>query len=191
MPKKVTQDAILDVAQELAQHRGFNAFSYRDIAREVGIQAPSIHHHFPSKEALGNHLLERFRTTFNGYLHDIDQRGGPVRDRLESYVGLFEETLTSGRMCLCGMLAAELESLPESMRERVRLFFEDNERWLSGLLEQGRDNGELAFEGPAIEIAAPFIAALEGAMMSARALNNLRRLRTTGQFFITQLTRAA
>lgn len=39
-----TRGRILDVAQRLIQDRGYNGFSYRDVAAEVGIRAPTIHH---------------------------------------------------------------------------------------------------------------------------------------------------
>ena len=46
-------------------------------------------------------------------------------------------------MCLCGMLAAEYQTLPEPMRDAVVGFFDDNEAWLERVLEQGREEGTL------------------------------------------------
>ena len=48
-----TPERILDVAERLVQLRGFNDFSYADIARELGITTASLHYHFPSKAELG------------------------------------------------------------------------------------------------------------------------------------------
>ena len=52
--------------------------------------------------------------------------------------------LRGQRMCLCGMLAAEYQTLPEPMREAVRGFFDENEAWLERVLIEGRDEGTLA-----------------------------------------------
>ena len=47
MKENSTRERILDSAQALAQARGFNAFSYADIATELGVKKASIHYHFP------------------------------------------------------------------------------------------------------------------------------------------------
>jgi len=52
-PLSDTAERILDIAQDLIQRRGFNAFSYHDIAAPMGIRKASIHYHFPSKADLG------------------------------------------------------------------------------------------------------------------------------------------
>ena len=38
-----TADKLLDLAQELIQTRGYNAFSYRDLADRVGIKLLAVH----------------------------------------------------------------------------------------------------------------------------------------------------
>jgi TetR/AcrR family transcriptional repressor of nem operon len=52
---KTTKTTLLDVAEELLLTRGYNGFSYNDIAEKVGIRKASIHYHFPSKSGLGEH----------------------------------------------------------------------------------------------------------------------------------------
>src|SRR5581483_7932175 len=77
--------------------------------------------------------------------------------------------------CLCGMLAAEFRTLPSAMREAVLGFFDQNETFLAGLLEEGRAAGELRFEGAAAESARMVLCALEGAMLVARPYGDLSR----------------
>src|SRR5215475_711205 len=101
-----TREHILDIAQALVQQRGFAAFSYRDVAAQVGIRAPSIHYHFPSKDDLGVALVERYRQRFTRHRSLIERSGTPA-ERLDKYVALFRSTVAdSAKMCLCGMLAA-------------------------------------------------------------------------------------
>jgi len=54
-----TRDRVLQVAQTLFAERGFRGTSLRDIARRIGIQAPSLLHHFPSKQQLYLAVLDR------------------------------------------------------------------------------------------------------------------------------------
>jgi TetR/AcrR family transcriptional repressor of nem operon len=48
-----TRTAILDVAERLVQARGFNGFSYADIAGELGLTRAALHYHFSGKAELG------------------------------------------------------------------------------------------------------------------------------------------
>src|SRR5215467_9141444 len=111
-----TADRILDVAQRLVQTRGWNGFSYADIAEALRIRKASIHHHFPSKADLGRRLLERYREIFLGRLAEIEaMRGGPGR-KLQAYAELYEKVLRDeDRMCLCGMMAADFTTLPRPL----------------------------------------------------------------------------
>jgi TetR/AcrR family transcriptional regulator, transcriptional repressor for nem operon len=168
-----SRDQILDVAQALAQTRGFSGFSYRDVAVQVGIRAPSIHYHFPSKDDLGTALVERYRARFRGERAKFDRHASPA-ERLKRYVGLFRQPLVDAdKMCLCGMFAAEFAALPEAMKNGVQGFFDENEAWLAELLEEGRKEGKLAFDGTSNARAGLVLSTLEGAMLAARVARNV------------------
>ena len=48
-----TPQRILDVAERLVQTRGFNGFSYADIADALKVTKASLHYHFRGKADLG------------------------------------------------------------------------------------------------------------------------------------------
>ncbi|MEM6867960.1 MAG: TetR/AcrR family transcriptional regulator [Cyanobacteria bacterium P01_C01_bin.121] len=52
--------------------RGYSAFSYADISKQVGIRKASIHYHFASKEALVQALVKRYHNTFELLLKGIE-----------------------------------------------------------------------------------------------------------------------
>jgi TetR/AcrR family transcriptional regulator len=54
-----TRDRVLQVAQQLFAERGYRGTSLRDIAKRIGIKAPSLLHHFPSKQQLYVAVLDR------------------------------------------------------------------------------------------------------------------------------------
>ena len=164
-----TATRILDEAERLTQTRGFNGFSYADVATVVGTTKAALHYHFPSKADLGSALIARYGEQFFAALDEIDASGAPEPDRLRRYIRLYADVLSRDRLCLCGMLAAEYTTLPEPMRGGLREFFARNETWLSRLLEAGRRTGTLRFDGPPQESARALMAALEGAMLLARA----------------------
>jgi TetR/AcrR family transcriptional repressor of nem operon len=173
-----TRDHVLDVAERLVQTRGFNGFSYADIAAELAVTKASLHYHFPTKTDLGCALIERYGQRFRSALSEIDATERPASRQLGSYVQLYADVLRSGRLCLCGMLAAEYLTLAEPMRRAIRTFFEDNEAWLARLLESGRQAGDLTFDGPAAEAASALTSALEGAMLLARSYGDNSRFAT-------------
>lgn len=159
---------ILDIAERLVQRRGFNGFSYADIAAELGITKASLHYHFPGKAELGESLITRYATRFAEALAEIDARVVPASDKLQAYCGIYRAVLSEHRMCLCGMLAAEYETLPDPMRHAVVAFLDHNQRWLSALLENGREARSLQFSDPSEQAARSIVAALEGAMLISR-----------------------
>lgn len=190
MAGPVTRSRLLDVAQELVQTRGYNAFSFRDLADRTGLRAPSVHHHFPSKADLGRRLMERYRIRFGGLLDVIGRRVREPRRRLLRFVDLFRDTFREGnRLCLCGMLATEYATLPKPVRTEVNRFYRETEAWLEGVFAEGRKAGSLRFAGSAAPAARTFFGALEGAMIAARAFKDEKRLTAAGNWLIQALGR--
>ena len=54
-----TREVILDTAERLFAAHGVDGVTVRDLAREMGLTAPSLYNHFPSKQALYDAVLER------------------------------------------------------------------------------------------------------------------------------------
>jgi len=171
-PRKPTADRVLDIAEALVQTRGYNAFSYADISRAVGVRKASLHHHYPTKADLGLALVSRYHAAFMGALSEIESKSDSPARRLERYTELYGSVLRRGRMCMCGMLAADVATLPKPMRESIAGFFTDNEQWLTRVLGEGRKSGQIDFEGTPASMASFFVSSLEGAMLVARAGGN-------------------
>ncbi len=160
-----TAERILDSAQALAQSRGYNGFSYADISAELSITKPSIHHHFPTKARLAEALIIRYRERFAAARAPFEDPATGVRERLLGYAGLYAEVFTDGgRMCLCGVFAADAASLPPDARRATAEFFDDQQRWVATTLL-----GAGLRPAAADRAAQAFLAGLEGALLLARA----------------------
>lgn len=179
--------AILDIAERLAQTKGYNGFSYADIAAELGVTKASLHYHFPSKAELGRALIERYEAAFGAALNAIDQMAAKPPEKLRRYVGLYDAVMQNDRMCLCGMLAAEYATLPAAMQTELKRFFDMNERWLAGVLKLGRQSGLLLFKESASERARVILGALEGAMLVARSYGDPRRFKAAADHVLEDL----
>jgi TetR/AcrR family transcriptional repressor of nem operon len=187
MPVAATSQRILDVAERLVQTRGYNGFSYADIAQTLRVTKASLHYHFPAKADLGARLIERYERNFLAALATIEAEGRGARDKLRRFAAIYEDVLRDNRMCLCGMLAAEYATLPKPMREDMRHFFDENERWLVAVLQQGKRDKSLAFSGSAADAARALIGALEGAMMIARTYGDPKRFTSVADRVLADL----
>lgn len=179
--------AILDVAERLAQTRGYNGFSYADISEQLAVTKAALHYHFPTKAKLGRALIERYRAVFGAALAALDQQTKDPYEKLQQYVRLYDSVLSNDRMCLCGMLAAEFATLPPPMQQSLTLFFDANERWLTAVLEDGLRAGTFHFREVANERARLLLGALEGAMLIARTYGDPRRFRTAAACVLADL----
>jgi TetR/AcrR family transcriptional repressor of nem operon len=186
-----TATRILDVAERLAQVRGFNAFSYADIAAELRITKAGLHYHFAGKAELGEALIERYSARFSEALEEIDRSEADAPAKLDAYARIYADVLRDERMCLCGMLAAEYETLPEPMRKAIVRFFDDNEAWLAEVIEQGRKEGSLRGNGSATDEARAVVSGLEGALLVARPFGDVRRFEGSAARLLKSLQRMA
>src|ERR1700749_2019497 len=100
-----TRTRILDAAERLVQRRGFNGFSYANVATELGVTKASLHYHFPGKAELGEALIARYTDRFSAELDRLDADGLAPTAKLAAYAALYANVLREDRMCLCGMLA--------------------------------------------------------------------------------------
>jgi TetR/AcrR family transcriptional repressor of nem operon len=185
-----TASRILDVAEPLVQTRGCNGFSYADVATQLNVTTASLHYHYRGKAELGEALITRYTERFGQALEAIDRGHGGARQKLEAYARIYADVLRGGRMCLCGMLAADYDTLPDAMRRAVVLFFDASERWLGRVLEEGRAEGALEFTGSPLEVAQSIVSGLEGALLIARPYHDVARFEVAAERLLAGLTSA-
>ena len=161
----LTPDRLLDAAEAIVQSVGYAGLSFRDLAASVGIKSASVHYHYPTKADLGSAVARRYTDRLAAQLTVLEATL-PPRRAFAGYIDIFRTVLlTDGRMCLCGMLAAEADAIPERVRREVTRFVEINLAWVTGLITAIGDAAPL----PASARAVALFAALEGALLVARA----------------------
>lgn len=166
--------AILDAAQAMMQTVGYNGLSFRDIAAAVGIKSASVHYHYPTKGALGAAVVRRYTDVLLAQFAALADRGVSPRAAIGAYVAAMKQTLErDGRMCLAGILAAEIAAVPPEVRAEVSRFVDLNVAWLADVI--GGLTGNDAAGAPTRDHAIAIFAGLEGAMMIARAADDLSR----------------
>ena len=166
---KETAQQILDVAQDLVRCRGYSAFSFADSSKQLVLRYASILYHFPSKRELGEVLVKRYRTTFGQKLKGIELSESSPSKRLQKFVALYRDGLSDRQMCLCGMLSADIEVLPDSVQQEVRAFLSEVQAWLKDVLAAGEAVGCLQPRISPKTEASLLLAAVQGAQLIAHA----------------------
>ena len=169
---------VLDAAQQMVQQRGYNAFSYHDLAHEIGIKTASIHYYFPTKGDLGKALMNRYTRQIQEDLSAVDERTADPKRKLKGFFELFAAGMCvdGGKLCLGCMLASDLLTLPDGLQDEVRVFFQGMEAWLAQVLREGRAAGVFKFTASPEKTAHVFVATLNGAMITARAFGDDKHL---------------
>jgi TetR/AcrR family transcriptional regulator, transcriptional repressor for nem operon len=164
-----TKREILNLAEEMIQDRGFNGFSYQDIASRLGVKNAAIHYHFRSKSDLGAAVVERYRRRFRRWAEGLEAaRLGPW-PRLEAFFDIYRSFLPHARICPNGVLQAEFHAIPPEVQEATRALVADFHSWLVALLTEGRAAGAFDYKGDPADQAAVIGAAVQGAIQMARA----------------------
>lgn len=160
---------ILELAIQLLQTKGFENFSYQDLAVSLGITKASIHHHFPRKEDLGVALCDWIRDWHQLQFDQARARHPAPWDRLTAYL---EASLNYARgdnaICPLSSLQADINLLPDSMCQAIARLDEHEIDYVAELLEQGRSLGQMQFQGEARAQALLLVLACKGALQYSR-----------------------
>ncbi len=150
--------------------RGYNGLNFREIAAEVGIKAPSIHHHFATKADLGAAVARRYwEDTVEQLAAISDQTPDPL-GALRRYPEIFRASLSNdNRICLSSFMAAEYDDLPDVVKVEVQGFADVNVAWLSKLLAEAN----VVEQGDCETRARAIYAAVAGAQLFARGRSDI------------------
>ena len=152
---------ILDAAEAIVRQHGFNGFHIEDVAASLDMERAEILKHFPNKDDLVRVLAERYAVHFLEQAGAVLRQPGTVSDRIAAYGELFRNSYQDdGKMCLCGILAAEGADIPRSVRVIVADFFRVNIELLEATTQKKQE-------------ARLILSSLEGAILLARANENI------------------
>jgi AcrR family transcriptional regulator len=137
------RDELLDIAAKLFAERGFKNTTVRDIADAAGILSGSLYHHFDSKEAMVDELLDTFQTELWKRYDEIEASDLSPRAKLEAIVRTSFDAIDHhhSEVAIFQNDAAYLSGF-----ERFGYLAERNarfERLWRGVLHEGVDSGEL------------------------------------------------
>lgn len=171
-----TKSELLNSAERAARRRGFDGFSYADLAADVGITKASIHHHFASKAALSVALMQRYYADLETACGEIDRAHQTGAARIEALIARYHGALEGGQsLCLCVSFSTSTQSLSAQTIAEMNRFRTMMTDWLCAAFMLGQQDGTVrGVEDPALEAAAA-LPLLEGAQLAARVAQDPAR----------------
>ena len=161
MKQEATRQKILDKALELFSTRGYDAVSVGEIAEAVGIKAPSLYNHFPSKRAIFDAIVEATAAQYEADTDRIDIHVQNVTQDIPAFTeiaadalfekvrqifeySLHDETISRFRR----MMTIEQFRSPELAALYSRRYVERVEDYHAGIFRALIAAGEIPAEGP-------------------------------------------
>ncbi|AUX72629.1 TetR/AcrR family transcriptional regulator [Erwinia pyrifoliae] len=114
-----TREHLLNTGEQLCLQRGFNGMGLIELLRQAEVPKGSFYYYFPSKEAFGVAMLQRYFARNHQYLNDfLNDHQGSYRQRVLDYYDrlLLSCQVSSFAGCLYVKLSAEVCDLSEAMR---------------------------------------------------------------------------
>lgn len=152
--------AILQAAACLFMEKGYHSASMQDVAKAAGLTKGGLYHHFPSKEAIRDALLEQFLSVERLGLNDLKTEDLSANQKL----------LRAGELLLEG-LATKNGSAPRFMAEAVACsghidavsrYYKEVEALLATIIDEGVKDGSFRASGDACTVSRQYLALLDG-----------------------------
>jgi TetR/AcrR family transcriptional regulator, transcriptional repressor for nem operon len=128
-----TGQQIVDVADRLFYERGFEATSFADIAKDVGLSRGNFYYHFKTKDEILDAVIERRMANTRAMLAAWEQETGSPTDRIRSFVHILiaNRTKIMAHGCPVGTLCNELAKLDHTAKDDAARLFSLFRDWLA------------------------------------------------------------
>ncbi|GAA3398487.1 TetR/AcrR family transcriptional regulator [Streptomyces roseoviridis] len=160
-------ERLIEATRSLLWERGYVGTSPKAIQQAAGAGQGSMYHHFTGKPDLALAAIRRTAEEMRAAAERVLGAQGPAYARIEAYL-LRERDVLRG--CPVGRLTMDPEVIAD---DELRAPVDETLDWLrgrlTGIVQEGLDNGE--FSGPMRpeEIASTVVATVQGGYVLARA----------------------
>ena len=128
--KKDTKTQIMDLAEKAIIQGGYSAFSFRELAAQIGIKSASVHYHFPTKGDLTVSIMRRYKERFSNELPDVATTDASVTQLINGFIDGFKAKVVENQnMSLCTMLTTDTHQLPEDVKQELAEFYHIKLDW--------------------------------------------------------------
>ncbi len=142
-----TKESIVQLGDRFIRDRGFNAFSFYDISKELDFKNASIHYYFHTKTDLGVSILKDHQNKLHALMENTASKSPSVK--LNAFLSIYSTIKSEGRVCLVGSLATDLNSVDPRIAKELKRFAHSILEWVTSILEEGKAKKVFSFQGHA------------------------------------------
>lgn len=163
------QAKILKLAEAQLLQNGYAAMSLGHIAGQLNLSPTTIQEYFPSKVDLGLYLLQRIRRKFKKWRKLPDQEKSTPYFKLVAFFQLYDNyQLQDQRMGFVSAISASRNQMPEPILTETQLLVNDQVKFLTKLLKEGKEKKFIKYKGKAKAKAGLILSNLIGNLMLSR-----------------------
>lgn len=169
----VTREKIIELGENLIRTKGYNAFSYQDISKELGVKNAAIHYYFPSKENLGTSIVKTNIQRFEEMVDNMHSRGFDELQQLDTFIKIYMKSHREQKLCLVGSLGPDLNTLNNSTKSELIKMTEIILNWLTNILATGKTKNIFKFNEDPHHRATVIFSSLVASLQLARIIDKL------------------
>ncbi len=138
-----TRTEIIKFGDSLIREKGYNAFSFADISKQLNIKNASVHYHFPTKTTLGLAIVQEHRSRLEK-LKTKTANKAPV-EKLNVFLNIYSVARSENKICIVGSLATDFYTVEPEMQTELRKLADDILNWVIAILKEGRNKKVFQF----------------------------------------------
>lgn len=139
-----TKQAIIELGDRLLREKGYNAFSYADISKQLDIKNAAIHYYFPSKSDLAAAIIDEHLQRLTEFTNAVANK--KPYDKIAQFLDTYTKAQEEGMICIVGTMATNWYSCDEAMQQKVKEFTDSVTQWLTSTLQLGLNSGDFTFK---------------------------------------------
>jgi len=134
----VTRTHIINTANNLFYHQGFNQTSFTDIAQSAGIPKGNFYHYFKTKEDILEDVIQQRIKNIEKQLHNIEEQTLQPIERIRFFIKALKSNKNGFTQygCPIGSIITELGKTQMALKTKSRKILELVHHWLSAQFQQ-------------------------------------------------------
>jgi len=140
-----TREKILTLAGELIQTKGYDSFTFKEIADRLGMRAASLYYHFPHKQDLGLAFLQYWSQVTLSISGQLDRSRMSPWEKLRSFLGIGYSAAQNQKVCPVSALQLDHLKFTEEMKQQLDQIELDELKLVTKILREGLESGEMQF----------------------------------------------
>ena len=134
-----TREKIILIGDDLIRKKGYNAFSFSDISKELGVKNASIHYHFSTKTTLVIAIIQKHMALLEKFKRRVEDQDSVQKMIL--FLCVYTISKSGGRISILGALSNDYYSFEPEVQTELKILTDNTLNWLTDTLKEGKKEG--------------------------------------------------